>query len=105
MTDYWLLFNTSMCQWIVQVCYMHKHLNDMKKREYHWDFCEYDRYSIEVTSHKDKFKCKLLRSHNLLAIIDFDTPIDFCKKLWCHLHPDIARFNRLILDRVGLKMC
>ena len=103
-SDYWLMFNTSMCNWIVKICYMHKHLNDTSKREYHIDFNPDNRYSIEVNTYKDGFRCKLLRCDKPLAIIDFDTPIQFCKKLWNATNPQIQRFNRLILNKSGFKI-
>lgn len=104
MTDYWLLFNTTTCQWIVKVCYMHKYLNDTSKREYHLDFGEYDRYTVEISSYNDRFSCKLLRCDKLSTIIDFDTPGDFCKKLWNYPHQDVSQFVRLLLDMSGFNM-
>ena len=104
-SDYWLLLNTSVSQYIVKVCYMHKHLNETSKREYHLDFGEYDRYTFQISSYKDGFKCKLLRCYRPLAMFDFDTPIEFCKKIWNYPHQDVSRFTRLILDNIGFKMC
>ena len=100
MDSYWLLFNTSVCQWIVNLCYINKFYKETKKREYRIEFDEIDRYLIEFKYYADKkkqFAVTIYHNNKLITIVDFENPTEFCKKLCSDFNPSVVKFLKLNL--------
>ena len=112
---YWLLFNTRLCHWIVNVCCLKTCYNDTnKKRTYNIEFDYYNRYTIEITklletnksnitklmgkTNNNTFRCNLLKDGKQLCSIMFNNPNDLCHKLFNHKNLNVQRFVRLLLN-------
>ena len=127
---YWLLFNTTICRYIVDICYSKNRYDDNKKRRYTIEFNHTDRYIIEISqlsvkknirclleksqpvnqskkfdsqtkSSDNTFKCNILKGDQHISTIQFSNPNDLCYKLFNHKNSSIRRFVRLVLDNSG----
>ena len=109
MSHWWVLYPTSLCTFIVNVCYINEsHDKKKRSREFHIDFNDTLRYCIKVgvvnPNRPQHYQATITKNDNrLIAIIDFDGPDEFCKKLYSNVAPEVSKFVSLLLDRIGLK--
>ena len=106
MNTFWLLFNTSLCKWIVNMCYIFKFKNQSKQKEYRIEFDEIQRYLIVFNKHyanENYYNVKILKNDKLIAIIEFENPVQFCEKLKADTSPSVVQFVDLILFVAGFR--
>ena len=107
MNDYWLLFNTSLCKWIVNMCYIFKFKNQSKAKEYRIEFDEIQRYLMIFDKHnanENYYTVKILKNNKMIAIVEFENPSDFCEKLKANISPSVVQFVDLILFVAGFRL-
>ena len=107
MDTYWLLFNTSLCQWIVKMCYIFKLKNQKRKeKEYRIEFDEIQRYWIKFNYYAEENLCyvKIFNNNVLIANFEFDNPAEFCQQLKNDTRPTITKFVELILFVAGFRL-
>ena len=110
MNNFWLLFNTSLCRWIVTMCYIFKFKVKNfkpKEREYRIEFDEIQRYWIKFNvayAKKNCYNVKILKNNKLIAIYEFDNPTEFCEKLKADTNPNVVKFVDLILHMAGFRL-
>ena len=109
MDSHWLLFNTSLCRWIVTMCYIFKFKVKnfkAKEREYRIEFDEIQRYWIKLNYYAEKnlFNVKILLNDKFIAMYVFENPAEFCQKLKAETSPSIVKFVDLILLLAGFRL-
>ena len=104
MNCHWLLFNTSICRWIVNMCYIFQFKNETKQREYRIEFDEIQRYCLLFIKHKNYYAVKILKNNETIGIYEFENPIQFCEKLKADTNVDVVEFVDLILFVAGFRL-
>lgn len=81
--DYWLLFNTNVCTWLVKMCYLYKFKKERKQKEYRVEFDYWARYRIEMNYYPEsqKFVTVIFKNNKILTKLIFKDPVQWCQQL------------------------
>ena len=107
MNQHWLLFNTSLCRWIVNMCYIFHFKKQNKEKEFRIEFDEIQRYWIKFNityAEENCYTVKILKNNKIIAIYDFVNPVEFCEKLKADTSPSVVQFVELILFVAGFRL-
>ena len=104
MDSHWLLFNTSICRWIVNMCYIFQFKNETKNRSFTIEFDEMQRYNLKIAKCKNYYAVKLIKNNVTIGLYEFENPIQFCEKLKADTNVDVVEFVDLILFVAGFRL-
>ena len=101
--DCWLLFNTGICHWIVQMYWLYKYKGETKQKEYRVEFDYQHRYRIEMNYYprSGNFITEFYKNNKFFAKIIFKNPIHWCETLVEIPSKETQLFVKLNLNNVG----
>ena len=103
--EYWLLFNTTISKWLVNMCYAYRFKKHTKMSEYHIEFDYDNRYRFELEHfYNNFFRLRLYHIHKKIFQCDFYEPTEFCKKIVSSTSPVVIKFVNLCLYHYGYRL-